>query len=368
MNINCNRELFLNAINLLTQIIPQKPQARPILSNVICKVENETLNLKATDLELGINLNIPLIKVYEEGEILLPAYQLLNILKEAGTNEIKMEVLDKTAILREGSFQYKLPVYSNETFPEVPELEGKSIEIETKTLLRLIKEVAFAMNKDKNRYSLNSLLLCLNNDVIETVATDQIRLAYSKAKLSESINPEETFIFPAKAVNVLTTLLADEEKESIELVMGKNQVTIKFSNGYFITRLVDAQFVNYRDAYQNFKDIPDIILDTSKVSHAIRQVMLLTCENAKNIALFLEKNKIIFKANTPLGEGKVELDIEYDREEMMIGINPWFVQDFIKEISNQNFETIRLKIAGPKKPVILSPHDDYLYFMSPTSL
>jgi DNA polymerase III subunit beta len=368
MNINCNRELFLNAVNLLTQIIPQKPQSRPILSNVICKVEKETLNLKATDLELGININIPLIKVYEEGEILLPAYQLLNILREATTDDIKMEVLEKTAIIKGSSFQYKLPVYSNETFPEVPELEGKTITLDTKVFHRLIKEVAFAMNKDKNRYSLNSLLLCLNNDTIETVATDQIRLAYSKSKMSESINAEETFIFPSKAVTVLTTLLSSEENDTVDLVMGKNQVTIKFKNGYFITRLVDAQFVNYRDAYKNFKDTPDIILNTEKVSHAIRQVMLLTCENAKNIALFLENNKIIFKANTPLGEGTVELDVEYDREEMMIGINPWFVQDFLKEINNQNFETIRMKIAGPKKPVILSPHDDYLYFMSPTSL
>lgn len=368
MNIICNRESFLDAVNLLTQIIPQKPQARPILSNIICKTEDDQLNLKATDLELGLNLNIPILKTYEEGEILLPAYQLLGFLRESNTDEVKCEVLDKTAILTSGGFTCKLPVFSNESFPEVPELNGDEAKLNTKTLLRLIKEVAFAMNKDKNRYSLNSLLLCLNNSTLETVATDQIRLAYSKAEMDDDLGREETFIFPAKAISVISTILADEEEDSVSLVCGKNQVTIKFSKGYFISRLVDAQFVNYRDAYKNFADVPDLEVDTKQITHAIRQVTLLTCENAKNIAVFLENNKMIFKANTPLGEAKVDVDTTYDREEMMIGMNPLYVQDFLKEINNEGVDKVRIKIAGPKKPVILSPNDNYLYFMSPTSL
>lgn len=368
MNINCNKDLLLNAISLLTQIISQKPQSRPILANVHFKTSQNNLTLKATDLELGLHLNVPLMNCYEEGEILLPAYQLLGILRESNTDAIRLEVLEKTAIINGENFQYKLPAFSNQDFPEVPLLEGNSIKLESKVLLRLVKEVSFAMNKDKNRYSLNSLMICLYDDKIESVATDQIRLAFSNADLAEPVQEESIFIFPSKSIQVLSSILSDEKNETVELIKGENQVTVKFKDGFFITRLVDTQFPPYRKAYENYKDTPDIILNTEEFSHAIRQVILLTCENAKNIALIAEKGKITFKASTPLGEGKVELTTDYDGEDTAIGMNPYFVQDFLKEVHSQDLKDIRLKIAGPKKPVILSPHDKYLYFMSPTAV
>lgn len=367
MNIICHRELLLSASSLLTHVIPQKTQARPILSNIDCRVENDQLKLTGTDLEMGLHVTIPLMKTYEAGQVLLPAWQLLNILKETTEESIHMEALEKTAIISGQAFQYKLPSFSNEEFPEVPNLEGDEIKLKTAGLKRLINEVSFAMNKDKSRYSLNSLLICLHGSVMEGVATDQIRLAYSSSDLGEAVEGEERYIFPAKSVMILQAILDDHDEEDITLVKGKNQITIKFKNGFFITRLVDAQFPNYRNAYENFKDVPDITLNTQVFSKAIRQILLLTCENARNIGVILNKNKMILRASTPLGEGKVELDVEYEGEEMAIGMNPYFVQDFLKEVNSQNLETVRLKIAGSKKPVILSPHDQYLYFMSPTA-
>lgn len=368
MNIICERESLLEAIALLKSVVPQKSQARPILYNIECIAKDKTLSLKATDLEMALYHEVPLVKCYDGGQLLLPAEQLLDILKATHDKEIKMESLDKTALISGENFQYKLPSIANEAFPEVPELEGESIKLERRSLIRMINEVSFAMNKDRSRYSLNSLLICLTGNTIEAVATDQIRLAFSSAELSERVEDEEKYIFPAKAVSILQSILSEDPRDEIELVKGKNQVTIKFNKGFFITRLVDAQFPNYRNAYSSFKDVDAITLKTDDFASAIRQMTLLTCENARNIALMLTDGQIVLKASTPKGEGKVEMLVEYQGEEMGIGINPAFVQDFLKEVSTQNLETIQLKVAGPRKPVILSPHDQYLYFMSPTAV
>lgn len=368
MNITCNKEELLKNISLLSQIIPSKPQSRPVLSNVLMIAKDETLVLISTDMEMGIHLSMSLNHCYENGEILLPAHQLLSILREASTEEIRIEVIERTAILSGRSFQYKLPAYANEEFPEVPELEGEVIKVNKDTLHRLIKEVAFAMNRDRNRYQLNSILLSIHDEKMETVATDQVRLAFSNAELEEKIEGERKMVFPSKSIPVMTSILSDEKEDGVELILGDSQMTMKFSRGFFIVRLVEAQFPNYRNAYDSYVSVPDIVIPTQSISQAIRQVILLTCENAKNIALILEKGQITFKASTPLGEGKVELDVDYQGEDMTVGMNPYFVQDFLKEISSQNIENIRLKIVGPKKPIIMSPHDHYIYFMSPTSV
>jgi len=368
MNITCNKNELLKSISLLAQIISNKPQSRPILSNILLIAANDKLTLISTDMEMGININIPLIHCYENGEILLPAHQLLSILREAVSEEIRIEVLERTAILSGRSFQYKLPAFSNEEFPEVPELTGETIKVNKTTLNRLIKEVAFAMNRDRNRYQLNSILLSINEDKMEAVATDQVRLAFSNAEMEEKIEGERKLVFPSKTVPVITSILSEEKEDGVQLILGDAQMTLKFSKGYFIVRLVEAQFPNYRNAYESYISVPDILIPTESITQAIRQVILLTCENAKNIAVILEKEHITFKASTPLGEGKVELDIDYQGEDMTVGMNPYFVQDFLKEVSSQNIETIRLKIVGPKKPIIMSPHDHYIYFMSPTSV
>jgi DNA polymerase-3 subunit beta len=365
MNITCNQESILKAVSLLTQIISNKPQSRPILANILLKAQDQELSLSATDMEMGLHQKVALEHCYEDGEILLPAHQLLGILKESSCDEIRLEVIERTAIVSGPSFQYKLPAYANEEFPEVPNLGGEGKQIPTQVLQRILKEVSFAMNRDKNRFQLNSLLLCFNGEHLEGVATDQVRLAYSKSALDEKTDAEKNMIIPAKSIGVLNTILNEEKEEAVELVSGDTQIIIRFSKGYFIVRLVDAQFPNYRGAYENYASIPDIVVNSGQLAQSIRQMILLTCENAKNITLILEENNLTLKVSTPLGEGKSEIAIDYSGESMTVGMNPYFVQDFLREVSSQGIDNIRMKVVGPKKPIIMSPHDDYIYFMSP---
>lgn len=367
MNITCNQENILKAVALLTQIISNKPQSRPILANVLLRAKDQQLTMNATDLEMGISTTISLVHCYEEGEILLPAHQLLGILKESSCSEIRLEVIERTAIVSGPKFQYKLPAYANEEFPEVPDLGGEGKKVPTQVLQRILKEVSFAMNRDKNRFQLNSLLLCFQGQHIEGVATDQVRLAYSKSLLDENVEKESSMIIPSKSISVINTILNDEKEESIEIIQGESQLTFKFSKGFFIVRLVDAQFPNYRGAYENYASVPDLVVDAGQLSQSIRQVILLTCENAKNITLILEPGLLTLKVCTPLGEGQSEIAVDYEGEAMTVGMNPYFVQDFLKEVSAQGIENIRMKIVGSKKPIIMSPHDDYIYFMSPIS-
>lgn len=367
MNITCHQNELLKAVGLLTQIISNKPQSRPILSNILLESSKGILTLSATNLEMGLRVNVSLEQSFEDGTILLPAHQLLGILRESPSDSIRLEVIERTAIMSGENFQYKLPAYANEEFPDVPELNGSEHRVPTQTLQRILKEVSFAMNRDKNRFQLNSLLLCFEGSYLEGVATDQVRLAYSKSLLEDSVDKELVMILPAKSIPVINTILNDENAECVQVIKGDSQLTIKFNNGHFIIRLVDAQFPNYRSAFSNFASVPDLIINTQRFSQAMRQMMLLTCDNAKNIMMILEQGLLTLKVSTPLGEGKTEIKVNYEGEAITIGINPQFVQDFLKEVGSQNIDTIRLKVVGSRKPIIMSPHDDYVYFMSPIS-
>jgi DNA polymerase-3 subunit beta len=371
MNIIAQKGNLLKAVSLLSQIVTNKPQSRPILANILLRAQGQTLILNSTDMEMGLHMEIPLESCYEEGVVLLQAHQLLGILKETRVEQIQLEVLERTALLTGKGFQYKLPAYANEEFPELPSMEGQTFALDQVVLNRLVREVSYAMNRDKNRLQLNSILLCLHGDQLEAVATDQARLAFSRTQLQReqlpSLNDEDLrMVLPSKAMPVLGQILGQME-QAIELSVGDAQVTFRFDGGFFIVRLVEAQFPNYRDAYQSYSSIPNLQISTQELLQAIRSMILLTCENAKNITLILEKGLLTLKISTPLGEGKYELKVDYEGESLTVGINPYFMQDFLKEVDSQGIETVFLKLVGARKPIIVFPHENYLYFMSPVS-
>ncbi|MBF0245277.1 MAG: DNA polymerase III subunit beta [Planctomycetes bacterium] len=368
MNITCNRELLFDAIKMVSLVIPQKTHSRPLLNNLEFAVtEEKTLVITATDMEMGIKLNVPLESALETGKVLLPVTQLIGILGEVKEKNVKIETLERSLVISGCNFIYKLPFLGDTEFPEVPLLEGVEIKIDRFKLGRVIKDVAFAMNKDKNRYSLNSLLLCLEGKRMEAVATDQVRLAYSFMEIEKEVEGCFNIILPAKAVHVIESLLSSGGSDEISIICGDNQVTFIFEKGYFITRLVDAQFPKYRAAFDNYRNNPDILVNTSDLSEALRGIMLLTCTDRKNVALHIKEGLLTFKTSTPLGDGNVDVKVKYSDKEMSIGINPGLVQEFMREIENQKMEEVRIKVVGPMKPVILYSHENYIYFMSPTS-
>ncbi len=371
MNFTCNREILLKAVSLVGETIPRRPIQRPVLNNIrFSPAADETLELAGSDMEMGIRLRVPLIEAQGlEGRILLPALQLLGILKESTDKEISIEIQERTAVISGRRTFYRLPSFPEEGFPEIPEIQGAKMTLRKDTLRRLVSEVAFAMNKEREGHAYNSLLLCLKGRTMEAVATDQIRLAYALAEEEGDLTPEERrFVIPSFAIPVLSSLFENDEEETVSFTEEQRQLQVSFKNGYFITRLEDVQYPNYREAYRSYRNVTVAEIATEDFARALRQIVPLTCEGSRHIAMTLAPDLLELKAVSSLGEGKVDVPMRYGGERVTVGVNPFFIQDFLKEIAAQEIAQVNLRAAGPKAPIILYPHENYLYFMSPAAV
>ena len=65
----------------LTSAAVAARDVKPVLKNIKAIVEDDRCTLMATDLELGIRLDVRGIKAVESGEALLPTARLLSILR-----------------------------------------------------------------------------------------------------------------------------------------------------------------------------------------------------------------------------------------------------------------------------------------------
>ena len=80
MKIVCHREGLLAGCQLASAAVATR-DVKPVLRNIKAIVDDDRCTLMATDLELGIRLEVRGIKVEEPGEALLPTSRLINILR-----------------------------------------------------------------------------------------------------------------------------------------------------------------------------------------------------------------------------------------------------------------------------------------------
>src|SRR3954465_13633907 len=90
MKMVCHREGILAACQLASAAVAAK-EVKPVLRNLKPVVDNDRCTLMATDLELGIRLEVRGIRVEEPGEPLLPTSRFVSILRESTDDEMTVE-------------------------------------------------------------------------------------------------------------------------------------------------------------------------------------------------------------------------------------------------------------------------------------
>ena len=121
MKALCPRDSLLSAFQLAsTAISTTREPVKPILRNFKAIADNGRFTLMATDLELGIRLEVRGLKVEEPGEAILPAARLLAILREAQDEELSIEADASSCVVRGQSLEFEMPSEDPANFPDIP--------------------------------------------------------------------------------------------------------------------------------------------------------------------------------------------------------------------------------------------------------
>jgi DNA polymerase-3 subunit beta len=75
------------------------------------------------------------------------------------------------------------------------------------------------------------------------------------------------------------------------------------------------------------------------------------------------KDRMIISKTTPdLGEVREELEVDYKGGETVIGFNPTFLIDMLKNVED---EQIQFSFIDPEKPAVLKTKENYTYIVLP---
>lgn len=370
MKVSIHRAALLRPLQMIGGVVERR-QTLPILANILVTVNEESLSLTATDLEVELIGNVNLTEPSTPGVITVSARKLLDFCRTLPDDAvIKLESEGDQAVLRSGRSRFLLTTLPAEDFPTV---EGGPFSIEFEMsqakLKKVISKVYFAMGQQDVRHYLNGALFDINHGVMRCIATDGHRLAFSSADSIEvSSDAAAKVILPRKSVLELIRLLDSNSEDKMMVCIGENHFRVKSNDFTFTSKLINAQYPDYD------KLIPRHIENTATASRdalkqALTRASILSNEKFRGIRLQLEQDTLRIVANNPEQEEAEEMvQMEYQGNSIEIGFNVAYLLDVVSAISS---EMISWSFSNdPNGGVLIkaSEKDDSLYVVMPMRL
>jgi DNA polymerase III subunit beta len=367
MKASYHREGLLAAFQLASAAIAAR-DVKPILRNLKVITTQDRCTLMATDLELGIRLEVRGVKVEEPGEAILPGARTLSILRESTDDELSMEADADKVLIRGAYNEFEMASEDPANFPDVPEFtEEKYHEVAAGVLREMIRRTIFATAVENPRYALTGVLWELEDGHARLVATDGRRLAVMQqpAASHDGHNTQnQTLVVPTKAMQLLERNLHDAE-ETVRVAFQPNQVLFKTEKATIYSRLVEGRYPPYREIFPK-KQTAKIPLAVGSFYTAVRQSAIMTDDDSKKVTFSFGKKKLTLQARgTDTGRAKIELPIEYEGKAMEINFDPRFLSDMLRILAPD--APLQLELVDSNSPALFRSGDEYSYIVMPLS-
>jgi DNA polymerase-3 subunit beta len=369
MKIQTTRDEILNKILFINRAMSPKI-SNFILNGIMMEAQNETLNIYGTDLETSINSRMN-VKVIQQGRVVVPSKILINVLRSFPEAKLDIELLNETneLSLTCQKANFKLNTFALEEYPQFPEIKNaNSFKIDFKTLKYLISKVQKSCSSDESRVILTGILMDINKNYINLVATDSYRLSVAGEEIT--YNGEQVkVVIPERVLDTITK--SDLSAGSLDINIEENQISFVISesaeNKNFrttvISRLLSGKFPDYSNLIpQDFKH--SIIMNRAGMLEVIKRVSSISQDNIP-IKLDFEKGKLVVSMNIrETGSSVEDLDISYGEETLEIAFNPEFL---IEGLNIMDDEKIIFDIVEPLKPIMIKPekNKNLFYLLMP---
>jgi DNA polymerase-3 subunit beta len=365
MKVTCERDELLHAFQMASGVAPAR-SPKPVLRNIKLETTADRATLLATDLEVGIRIEVPGILAESPGTVLLPIDRFGLILRESTDEKLMLESDGaRTRVWGERS-EFHLPTENPDEFPDVALFqEERYHKLPARFFRELVRRTIFATDNESSRFALGGVLLEMTAEQVIGVATDGRRLARQLGP-AQAVGGHETrdrTIVPSRSMQLIERALADSDGE-IQIAARENDLLVKSERITLYTRLVEGRFPKWRDVFPKMEQSNRIELSVGPFHSAVRQAGIVTDENHRGVDFTFAEGKVVLLARSAeTGESRVEMPIAYDGPKVSVMLDPRYVSDFLKVLDAD--ATFTLNIRDGESAVVTSTADGYSYVIMP---
>ena len=360
MRVTVERAALARSLNHVHRVVERRTTI-PILSNILVKADGQSLNLKATDLDIEVVETLP-ADVSQGGATTVPAHVVHDIVRKLPDGaQISLESGPDSSsiVLSAGRARFSLQTLPESDFPDITAGEmSHAFRLPAAQLKRLIDKTQFAISLEETRYYLNGIYLHTaeadGREMLRAVATDGHRLARVEIDAPEGTAGMPGVIVPRKAVQELQRLIEAPEAD-VEIELSANKIRFTIGATVLTSKLIDGTFPDYGRVIPTGND-KIMKVDTASFSKAVDLVSTVSSERGRAVKLAIADERLVLTVNNPnSGSATEEIAVAYDADPLEIGFNARYLLDIAGQLETGD---ARFELADPGSPTLISDDGD----------
>jgi DNA polymerase-3 subunit beta len=335
MKFTAEKNTILDSLQIVQSIVGMR-HTIPVLGNVLISASNNKISFTTTDIDVSIRSSFT-ANVVEEGATTLPVKRFLNIIKELPADEINIDSNeDNVSEVVCNSSKFKIIGLPESDFPEFPKLDGEfSFVIEQGLFKDMLKKIAYSTSTDETRRTLSGVFMQFKDEKLTMVATDCRRLSLIEQEMEFPKEAENDVIIPNKTVNYLLHILQNEDSE-LKIYVKNNMIMFEVDNVIMVSKLIDGVYPNYKQVIPTQCE-KRVQISREDLLAAIRRVSLVINSETISVKLQFENNSLQLSITSPeIGEAQENIPIKYNDNKTVIGFNPIFMMDALKNLTSDD--------------------------------
>jgi DNA polymerase-3 subunit beta len=369
MRVIIERSNLLKSLNHVHRVVERR-NTIPILSNVLLGADGQSLELKATDLDLEVAESVP-AQVERGGSTTVPAHLLYDIVRKLPDGaEVMLRNDDDGSAMSvvAGRSSFRLQCLPQADFPQLTAGSFTHVfKLPADVLKKLIDKTQFAISTEETRYYLNGIYLHVI-DVggalkLRAVATDGHRLARAEMEAPAGTEGMPGVIVPRKTVSELQKLV---DVPDVIVTVELSDTKIRFTIGGVVltSKLIDGTFPDYQRVIPTAND-KRLVIDRETFARAVDRVSTVSSERGRAVKLSIADSQLTLTVNNPdSGSATEELAADYSADPLEIGFNAKYLLDVAAQLGG---ESARFMLADAGSPTLIhdTTDDDTLYVLMP---
>jgi DNA polymerase-3 subunit beta len=368
MKVTVEQAALLKCLGHVHRVVERR-NTIPILSNVLIRAMDRSLQLKATDLDIEIIESID-ADIAQPGATTVPAYVFHDIVRKLSDGaQISLEsgVDASQLILKSGRSRFTLQTLPEGDFPDLSTgALSHRFDMPAAALRHLIDKTQFAISTEETRYYLNGIYMhAIDADggVLRAVATDGHRLARAEVPAPPGASGMPGVIVPRKTVSEVQKLAAEYDGDvAVELSTAK--IRFKFAHVVLTSKLIDGTFPDYTRVIPIAND-RRLTVERADFARSVDRVSTISSERGRAVKLSIADGRLTLSVNNPdAGNAIEELEVDYDAPAIDIGFNARYLLDIAGQLEG---DTALFKLADPGSPTLIQDREgaSTLYVLMP---
>lgn len=366
------KESLKQAIAVVERATAKNPTL-PVLGAIALVASKNTLELSATDLEMGIRYKL-LAKTEKEGGVAIPAHLFSQLVAVLPEKEINLSLEGGELKIESKEHQTSLKTLSLDDFPIIPSLEGKEdvVEIEAGVFCAGLASVVSLPGQNQTRPEISGVFISIQKEGMRFAATDSFRLAEKSVSFSKTQNIKVSFILPQKTARELCAIFSDLPGR-IKLYVSLTQVLFDYlakeemgqPSLQVVSRLIEGEYPHYQDIIpRDF--ITKVRAPKQEFMSRIKAAAVFSgkMQDTKLIVDPKKKGLEISAESQDVGRHSSFLSADVTGERLEISFNWRFL---LEGLSNIKGEEVEIGFGGEDSPVLMRPlgKEQYLYVVMP---